>query len=216
MSNIRKHIIKIQEEREINQVSKVIVESRIREIVGGPDFFERFSQLSEEKKMVVSYRLFCELNELDSYGLIQEQDLWSAFKNMFGGFSGMFNTGIETIAEPIIGRVLEYVGLDRSSYFAKVVISFMTSNPRELIRAFTSCEGFSKLLAESLIEAYVMEQQEKYQATNNMVFNFLRNAIGNAVKGLTDPLAKELSKTVCSLFSTLIKNIGDLSTKLTT
>jgi hypothetical protein len=41
MSNIRKHITKIQEEREIKQVSRVIVESRIKELIGGPDFFER-------------------------------------------------------------------------------------------------------------------------------------------------------------------------------
>ena len=85
MSNLRKHITQIKEETEIKEVSKMIVESRIREIIGGPDFFERYNSLSEDKKIMVSYQLFCELNELDSYGLLEEQqDLWSAFKGLFG------------------------------------------------------------------------------------------------------------------------------------
>ena len=118
MSNIRKHITQIQEEKEIKQVSRVIVESRIKELIGGPDFFERYNKLSEDKKVVVSYQLFCELNELNSYGLIEEQDLWSAFKGLFGGFGGIFSSGLETLAEPVVRKALSYIGFDENWFFA--------------------------------------------------------------------------------------------------
>jgi galactose-1-phosphate uridylyltransferase len=173
MSNIRKHITQIQEEKEIKQVSRVIVESRIKELIGGPDFFERYNKLSEDKKVVVSYQLFCELNELNSYGLIEEQDLWTS-----------------------------------------VIVSYLTSRPSELISSFRSCEAFSKLLSEAIIEAFVMELQQSSKLTNNMVVDFIRNSVGNSAKQFTDPLSKELSKTVCNFFSSLVKNIGGLQTKL--
>lgn len=216
MSNLRKHITQIKEETEIKEVSKMIVESRIREIIGGPDFFERYNSLSEDKKIMVSYQLFCELNELDSYGLLEEQqDLWSAFKGLFGGFSGMMSSGIETLAEPIIGKALSMIGFDPNWYWTKVIVSYMTTKPTELIRSFTSCEAFSKLLAESVVEGFVMElQQSSGQMGNNLIVNFLRNSIGNSMKQYTDPLAKEMSKTICKFFSSLIKNIGNLQTKL--
>lgn len=214
MSNIRKHITQIQEEKEIKQVSRVIVESRIKELIGGPDFFERYNKLSEDKKVVVSYQLFCELNELNSYGLIEEQDLWSAFKGLFGGFGGIFSSGIETLAEPVVRKVLAFIGFDENWYWTSVIVSYLTSRPSELINSFRSCEAFSKLLSEAIIEAFVMELQQSSNVTNNMVVDFIRNSVGNSAKQFTDPLSKELSKTVCNFFSSLVKNIGGLQTKL--
>ena len=50
--------------------------------------------------------------------------------------------------------------------------------------------------------------------TNNLIVDFIRNSVGNSAKEFTDPLSKELSKTVCNFFSSLVKNIGGLQTKL--
>ena len=212
MSNIRKHITQIQEEREIKQVSRVIVESRIKELIGGPDFFERYDKLSEDKKIMLSYQLFCEINELNSYGLIEEQDLWSAFKGLFGGLFS--NTGIETLAEPVIRKVLAGFGFDENWYWTNFIVSYLTTRPSELINSFRSCDAFSKLLAEAIIEAFVMELQQNSKITNNLIVDFIRNSVGNSAKEFTDPLSKEIGKTVCNFFSSLVKNIGGLYTKL--
>lgn len=216
MSNLRKHIDKIKDETEMKKVSRMIVESRIQEIVGDSNFFDRYNLLDEEKKIVLSYQLFCELNELESFGLIEEEtDLWTAFKGLFGGFGGIMSSGVETLAEPIIGKALGLIGFDTNWYWTKVIISYMTTRPSELIRSFSSCELFSKLLAKAMVEAFIMELQEGSGAIgNNLIVDFLRNSIAGSMKGYTDPLAEKLSEKVCGFFSSLVKNIGSLQGKL--
>ena len=71
MNSLKKHIEVIKEESERKEISRVIVESRIRELIGGPDFFDRFNDLSEDKKAEVAFQLFTELNNLESYGLLE-------------------------------------------------------------------------------------------------------------------------------------------------
>lgn len=214
MNSLKKHIEIIKEESERKEISRVIVESRIRELIGGPDFFDRFNNLSEDKKATVAFQLFTELNNLDSYGLIEESDLWTGLKNLFGGLTGMMGSGIETLAEPIVSKALQYIGFDPNWYWSKVIVSYLTTNPAELIRSFTSCEKFSLLLAKSIIEAFTMELQSQSNVTNNVVVSFMRNAIGNSLQGYTDELGGELSKTLCKFFDKLTSNVSSLTTKL--
>ena len=101
--------------------------------------------------------------------MISEQDLALSFKNIFGN---LFGSSVQTLAEPMIRKLLEFFGLDPNSYFTNTVVSFITSDPRELIGAMGSCEKFAKLLAESLSEAFVMEIQESLGG-EGMLFDFL-------------------------------------------
>lgn len=214
MNSLKKHIEIIKEENERKQVSKVIVESRLRELIGGTDFFDRFNNLSEDKKVVVAVQIFTELNNLESYGLLEESDLWSGLKKLFGGLTGMVGSGLETLAEPIVSKALQYIGFDPNWYWSKVVVSYLTTNPAELIRSFTSCEKFSALLSKALVEAFVMELQSQSSIANNVVVSFMRNAIANSLKGYTDELADELGKTLCQFFDKLTSNVSNLTTQL--
>lgn len=211
-SSIRKNLQLIQEEKHRKSISISIVESRLQTIAGD-DFFNSFNELSEGKKLKTSFLILQEINTILHYDLISEQDLASSFKNIFGN---LFGSGIQTLAEPIIRKLLELFGLDPNSYFSNTVISFITSDPRELIAAMGSCEKFAKLLAQSLAEAFVMEIQESLGG-EGMVFDFLRNSLGGAVKDVqfVDSLTRQLSTTVCGLFTKVGSNaknlIGQLS-----
>lgn len=211
-SSIRKNLQLIQEEKERKNISISIVESRLQTIAGD-DFFNSFNELSEGKKLKTSFLILQEMNTILHYDLISEQDLSSSFKNIFGN---LFGSGIQTLAEPIIRKLLELFGLDPKSYFSNTVVSFITSDPRELIAAMGSCEKFAKLLAQSLAEAFVMEIQESLGG-EGMVFDFLRNSLGGAVKDVqfVDSLTRQLSSTVCGLFTKVGSNaknlIGQLS-----
>lgn len=211
-SSIRKNLQLIREEKERKEISISIVESRLQTLAGD-DFFKSFNNLSENRKLKTSFLILQEMNTVLQYDLISEQDLASSFKNIFGN---MFGSGIQTLAEPIIRKLLEFFGIDPTSYFSNTVVSFMTSDPRELIGAMGSCEKFAKLLSQSLAEAFVMEIQESLGG-EGMVFDFLRNSLGGAVKDVqfVDSLTKQLSTKVCGLFTKLGSNaknlIGQLS-----
>ena len=211
-SLIRKNLQIIQEERERKNISISIVESRLQTIAG-EDFFNNFNDLSENRKLKVSFLILQEMNTVLEYDLISEQDLASSFKNIFGD---LFGSGIQTLAEPIIRKLLQLFGLDPKSYFSNTVVSFLTSDPRELIAAMGSCEKFSKLLSQALAEAFVMEIQESLGG-EGMVFDFLRNSLGGAVKDVefVDSLTRQVSSTVCGLFTKVGSNaknlIGQLS-----
>lgn len=211
-SSIRKNLQLIQEEKHRKSISISIVESRLQTIAGD-DFFNDYNKLSENRKLKTSFLILQEMNTILQYDLISEQDLALSFKNIFGN---LFGSGIQTLAEPIIRKLLELFGLDPKSYFSNTVVSFITSDPRELIAAMGSCEKFAKLLAQSLAEAFVMEIQESLGG-EGMVFDFLRNSLGGAVKDVqfVDSLTRQLSSTVCGLFTKVGSNaknlIGQLS-----
>jgi hypothetical protein len=211
-SSIRKNLQLIREEKERKDISILIVESRLRTLAGD-DFFKNFNKLSESRKIKTSFLILQEMNTILQYDLISEQDLALSFKNIFGN---LFGSSVQTLAEPMIRKLLEFFGLDPNSYFTNTVVSFITSDPRELIGAMGSCEKFAKLLAESLSEAFVMEIQESLGG-EGMLFDFLRNSLGGAVKDVhfVDSLTKQLSTTVCGFFTKIGSNaknlIGQLS-----
>jgi hypothetical protein len=206
-SLIKKNLEIIKEERERRDLSISIVESRLNTI-GGHDFFNNFNQLTESQKLKVSFLVLQEINTIIEYDLVTEQDLASTFKSIFGN---VFDSGIETLAEPIIRKILEAFGLDPKSYFSNTIVSILTSNPLELIKAMSSCEKFTKLLAESLTEAFVMEIQQSFDG-DSMLFNLLRNSIGGAIKDVSfvNNLSKQLSSTVCNLFDKVGSNAKNL------
>lgn len=210
-TSIRKNLQIIQEERKSKNISISIVESRLSAIAG-KDFFESFAKLSESRKLKVSFLILQEINTVLEYDLISEQDLASSFKNIFGD---LFGSGIQTLVEPIIRNLMELFGADPNSYFTNTVISFLTSDPRELILALGSCEKFSKLLSESLAEAFVMEIQESIGA-DGMVFDFLRNSLGGAVKDteFINALTNQISSHVCGLFTKIGSKAENLIGKL--
>ena len=211
-SSIRKNLQLIREEKERKDISILIVESRLRTLAGD-DFFKNFNKLSESRKIKTSFLILQEMNTILQYDLISEQDLALSFKNIFGN---LFGSSVQTLAEPMIRKLLEFFGLDPNSYFTNTVVSFITSDPRELIGAMGSCEKFAKLLAESLSEAFVMEIQESLGG-EGMLFDFLRNSLGGAVKDVqfVDSLTKQLSTTVGGFFTKIGSNaknlIGQLS-----
>jgi hypothetical protein len=206
-TSIRKHIELIKEEKERKIVSLSIVESRF-ESIGGKDFFDKFETLSENQKLRMSFLILQEMNTILRYDLVTEQDLASAFKNIFGN---LFSSGLETIVEPILRRLLSAFGLDPKSYFSNTVVSFLTTNPSELISAMSSCQKFSKLLAEALAEAFVMEIQESFEMEGALA-DFVRNSLGGAIKDISfiDNLTNKISSVVCNLFSNLGSNAENL------
>ena len=206
-SSIRKNLQLIREEKERKDISILIVESRLRTLAGD-DFFKNFNKLSESRKIKTSFLILQEMNTILQYDLISEQDLALSFKNIFGN---LFGSSVQTLAEPMIRKLLEFFGLDPNSYFTNTVVSFITSDPRELIRAMGSCEKFSRLLAEVLAEAFAMEIQQSVNG-EGFVLDVLRNAVGGSLKEteFINSLTNNIHVEVCKIFTTLFKNAKNL------
>lgn len=207
-NSIRKNLQVIQEERERKQVALSIVESRLLAVAGGSDFFERFDTLSENQKVKVSFMMLMEMNTILEYGLVSEQDLASQFKGLFGN---LFSSSFESIMEPVVRKILEWLGLDPKSFISNSVVSLLTTNPREVIEAMGSCQKFSKLMAEVLAEAFAMEVQQSVQG-EGFLLDILRNAVGGTLKEteFVNSLTDQISGQVCKIFSTLFNNAKNL------
>ncbi len=207
-NSIRKNLQVIQEERERKQVALSIVESRLLAVAGGPDFFERFDSLTENQKVKVSFLMLMEMNTILEYDLISEQDLASQFKGIFGN---LFSSSFESIMEPVIRKIIEWLGLDPKSFISNSVVSLLTTNPLRTIRAMGSCEKFSRLLAEVLAEAFAMEIQQSVNG-KGFVLDVLRNAVGGSLKEteFINSLTNNIHVEVCKIFTTLFKNAKNL------
>jgi hypothetical protein len=65
---------------------------------------------------------------------------------------------VPTIAEPMVGTLVGKLGL--SGFFKDFITSFIVSDPRRLAKALKSCDELTKLIAESLAEAFGLSRDE--------------------------------------------------------
>ena len=77
-------------------------------IVSNVKTIDDYNKLSETKQLKLNFTILQELSFLQENSLINEQaDFASIIKDLFGG---LFGGGVETIAEPVIGKILDSLG----------------------------------------------------------------------------------------------------------
>lgn len=182
-----------------HNISKAKIETILNKI-GGIDNLEN---LSEKQKAVVGYLVISELSYLERHNILNE--------NFFKLFSslGLTSAAIQTLIEPFINRVLRGFGLPDILVFP--IISTLTRNPTQLLRAFVDCKSATRLFVEVIIETIIMYLQ-KYLTVGPLKFSgligdFIRNAIIETVKSSNfgDKLSDKLENKVCEMIATFKK-----------
>jgi hypothetical protein len=193
---IRKKLLEIKEKKDNLMIEEKIIVSRLKLIAEGEYNSRTFKFLPRHKQVSIFGETIVELRKINEEGLISEDfNLWGMLKGLFGG-------GVETLAEPIINKILTSLGFTSNGFFKKFVISYLTSRPGDLIKAFVDCKTLTRLIAESLIEATLMNFQEQKEF-GGFGFDVLRNTLGNSLKDaeVISSLEEKLSGKVCELFN---------------
>jgi len=193
---IRKKLLEIKEKKDNLMIEEKIIVSRLKLIAEGEYNSKTFKFLPRHKQVSIFGETIVELRKINEEGLISEDfNLWGMLKGLFGG-------GVETLAEPIIDKILTKLGFTSNGFFKKFMISYLTSRPGDLIKAFVDCKTLTRLIAESLIEATLMNFLEKKEF-GGFISDILRNTMGNSLKDteVVSSLEEKLSGKVCELFN---------------
>lgn len=193
---IRKKLLEIKEKKDNLMIEERIIVSRLKLIAEGEYNSRNFKFLPRHKQVSIFGETIVELRKINEEGLISEDfNLWGMLKGLFGG-------GVETLAEPIINKILTGLGFTSNGFFKKFVISYLTSSPGDLIKAFVDCKTLTRLIAASLIEATLMNFQEQKEF-GGFGFDMLRNTLGNSLRDteVISSLEEKLSGKVCELFN---------------
>lgn len=198
---IKKTLLEVKEKKEKLLIEESLVKKRIFTIVESEEIIDNFEFLPEGKKMKISINLMEEIRFLDENKILNEE-LMGYLTKLFG--NNLLSSASQTIVEPMVGNLVGKLGL--SGFFKDFITSFIVSDPRRLAKALKSCEELTKLIAESLAEAFVMSMQRK-AGVEGKGYSFLRNALGGAIKDsvFVSKLEDQLSSVVCNLFSNYTK-----------
>lgn len=208
--DIRKAILEVKERKERILIEQEIVTNRILMIFESKENIINFKKLPKNKRDRISEAFLQEMIYLGQSGLINEDiGFMDILKSLFGGLFG--RSAIETIAEPLVNKVLSAVGFTSNGILKKTVVSLLTTNPSDLMDAFTDCRKMSKLLMESFTEGLVMMLQDQFDK-DSYLFDYIRNTVGGKIKDSS--FENELANKVCELFGSFSDNAKNLINKI--
>jgi hypothetical protein len=209
---IKKTIIETKEHQERKLIKETIVKNRLTTLVEHIRTEKDYNNLSEDKKIQLSFNLLQELSYLESNGLINEIDLSGVFKSLFGG---LFGDVTQTVFEPLLGKIV--YPLFGQGFMSNFIISYLTSRPSDVIKSMSDCKLMTKLVAESVVEGMVMslQRQKGFDAPG---YSYLRNALGSVIEGseFISGIERSISNTVCGVFSSVAGNAKKVEAKLKT
>jgi hypothetical protein len=212
--DIRKQILETKKRKESILIEEVIVKRRLESIFENKSDLKYFNGLSEDKKLFYSVLLIKEIQEMNKVGLINEQFL-DILKSLFGGLFG--RSAVETIAEPIIGKILSSIGFKSEGIMKKTMVSFLTTNPTRLVNALTDCKEMTKLISESFAEGLIMLLQDQV-GKGSFIYDYIRNVLGGTIKEMSAISSFEnmIAEKVCGLFDTFTDKAKNVADKLKT
>jgi hypothetical protein len=209
---IKKTIIETKEHQERKLIKETIVKNRLTTLVEHIRTEKDYNNLSEDRKIQLSFNLLQELSYLESNGLINEIDLSGVFKSLFGG---LFGDVTQTVFEPLLGKIV--YPLFGQGFMSNFIISYLTSRPSDVIKSMSDCKLMTKLVAESVVEGMVMslQRQKGFDAPG---YSYLRNALGSVIEGseFISGIERSISNTVCGVFSSVAGNAKKVEAKLKT
>lgn len=208
---IKKFLIETLEKKERRLIEESLIKDRIYMVIENVKTIKDFNSLSEDKKLKLSVKLIQELSFLQKNELLVEQNFSSALKSIFGGAFGNIT---QTLFEPFIEKILSGLGF-KEGYVRNFLVSFLTSRPSDVIRAFGDCKLMTKLVSEGIIESIVKTTQEEY-GYSGAGYDLIRNTMGDVVRNVdfVNGLESGLQNTVCSLVGKFTKNAQNIAEKL--
>lgn len=211
-NDIRRALIETKEKKQSRLIERQIIENRLESIFENYGGITNFKRLPKQKKLIYSVLLIQEMKEMNEVGLLNEEFL-DILKSIFGGLLG--KSAIETIAEPIVGKILTSLGMTSDGILKKTMISVLTSDPRRLVSALTDCREMTKLLSESFVEGLVMLLQEQV-GRESFLYDYIRNTLGGKLKdsNMIESFENMIADKVCSLFDVFSDKAKDVASKI--
>lgn len=199
---IRKSLIETKERKEKRLIEESLIKNRISIIFEGIKSEKDFKSLSEEKQLKLSLKFIQELAFLQENGLIVEQNLGSVMSQLFGGWFGNLT---QTIFEPMFKKIL--TPLFGEGFFTNFLTAYLTSRPSDVIKSFNDCKLMTKLVAEGISEAIVMQIQQS-QGLTGSGYSFIRNTMGDVLtgSGFISGIEKGLGTTICGILGKFSDN----------
>jgi hypothetical protein len=199
---IRKSLIETKEKKEKLLIEETLIKNRLSIILEGVNSDKEFKSLSEKKQLRISSKFIQELSYLQENELITEQNLGSLMQSLFGGWFGNLT---QTIFEPMFSKIL--TPLFGEGFFKDFLVAYLTTKPSEVIKSFNDCRLMTKLIAEGISEAIVMQVQRS-KGLNGSGYSFIRNSMGDALRGteFISGIEKGLGDTVCSILGKFSDN----------
>jgi len=209
--DIRRALIETKEKKQNLLIEEKIIKSRLMMIFENDNNIRNIRNLPIKKRNEISLSLVSELHYLNDNGLLNE-GFMDILKSLFGR---AFNGVIETAAEPLVNAVLTAVGFKSNGFFKKFIISFLTTRPTELIKAFGDCRAMTKLLIESFLEGMVMMVQQDMNV-GGFMYDTVRNTLGDMIKDISvvSKLENTVSGKVCEMFNKFTGKAEDVAEKL--
>jgi len=210
--DIKKVLKETKELKENLLIKETIVKNRIKMIFENDDNIKNFNSLPESKKIKLGFLFLTELSYLKDSDLINEADLGSMLKGIFGNLLSSAPEAL--IFEPMFNSILSAIGIP-DGIFRKSVVSFLATNPAKLIEAVRSCEGLTKLIVKSIIEGMVMQLQQT-KGFGGLAYDLIRDSLGGALESveIVQKLENGLASTICNLFDKFTNNAKNVSEKL--
>jgi len=199
---VRKSLLETKERKEKRLIEESLIKNRISIIFEGIESEKDFKSLSEEKQLKLSLKFIQEVTFLQENGLITEQNLGSLMSQLFGGWFGNLT---QTIFEPMFKKIL--TPLFGEGFFTNFLTAYLTSRPSDVIKSFNDCKLMTKLVAEGISEAIVMQIQTSKGLTGSG-YSFIRNTMGDVLEGseFIQGIEKGLGNTVCGILGKFSDN----------
>lgn len=209
--DIRRALLETKEKKENLLIEEKIIKNRLMIIFENESNIRNIKSLPIKKRNQISLSLIQELHYLNNNGLMNE-GFMDVLKSLFGR---AFDDIIETAAEPLVNALLTAVGFKSNGFFKKFIISFLTSRPSELIKAFSDCRTMTNLLIESFLEGIVMMIQQDMKM-GGFMYDAVRNTLGGMIKdvSIVSKLEGTISGKVCELFNKFTGKAEDVADKL--
>ena len=207
---IKKTLIETKERKERLLIEERIVKDRVSILFEGIDSEEDFNKLTKKQKLNLSIKFLHEMSYLQNTGLINEQNFGNILSSLFGG---LFGNVIQTIVEPMLEKIL--VPLFGKGYITNFVISMLTKNTAEFIRAINDCQLMTKLVAQSISES-IFKQVMDSKGLDAPGYVFLRQSMGDVLTGteFVKSIEGKIGDTVCNILGKFTGNATKVAEKL--
>jgi len=207
---IKKTLIETKEKKERLLIEQKIVKDRVSILFEGINSEEDFNKLSKKQKLNLSIKFLHEMSYLQNTGLINEQNFGNILSSLFGG---LFGNVIQTIVEPMLEKIL--VPLFGKGYITNFVISMLTKNTAEFIRAINDCQLMTKLVAQSISES-IFKQVMDSKGLDAPGYVFLRNSMGDVLTGteFVKSIEGKIGDMVCDRLGKFTGNATKVAEKL--
>ena len=173
---------------------------------------------TEDQKIEFVQTISEELNYLDNQGYSSKVINEGLFSFLGGLFGGSVKSVPAVFGEYIAQWLTKKLGIPEGSYLQSSIVALVGNlNIADYDKLFTDCRFASNKIADSLIEGYLIQMQQKASATSQGATGFITSAMRNAISdyfleekdGIVQILQDKIGDFICPKLSKVASTLQD-------